>query len=185
MPSESAYLYWLIIGCEVAFWVVLGLALTARYVFQHHALNRALLLALPAVDILLLVFTALDLRAGTPATFAHGLATAYVGFTVAFGPVLIRWADQHFAHRFAGGPPPAAAPRGWHAVRQELELWLRCIVAWIITVVLLGALIAYIDDEAATNELLSWYRIAFGSTFLWFVLGPLWSLVFFRREIAK
>jgi hypothetical protein len=185
VPSESAYLYWLIIGCEVAFWVVLGLALTARYVFKHQALNRSLLFALPAVDLLLLVFTALDLRAGTPATFAHGLATVYVGFTVAFGPVLIRWADQHFAHRFAGGPPPAAAPRGWRAVRQELELWLRSIVAWIITVVLLGALIAYIDNEAATSELFSWYRIAFGSIFLWFVFGPLWSLVFFRREMAK
>ena len=185
MPSEFSYLYWLIIGCEVAFWVVLGLALTARYVFQRHAISRVLLLALPAVDLLLLLFTALDLRAGTPATFAHGLATAYVGFTVAFGPVLIRWADQHFAHWFARGPRPAAAARGWRAVRQELELWLRSIVPWIITAVLLSALIAYIDNEEATRELFLWFRIAFGSVFLWFVFGPLWSLVFFRREIAK
>ncbi len=185
MPGEFSYLYWLIIGCEAAFWVVLGLALTARYLFQSHATSRVLLLALPAVDILLLVFTALDLHAGTPATFAHGLATAYVGFTVAFGPILVRWADQHFAHRFANGSPPAAAARGWRAVRQELELWLRSIVAWIITVVLLSALIAYVDNEAATRELLLWFRIAFGSIFLWFVFGPLWSLVFFRREIAK
>jgi hypothetical protein len=185
MSSEFSYLYWLIIGCEVAFWVVLGLALTARYVFQRHAISRVLLLALPAVDLLLLLFTALDLRAGTPATFAHGLATAYVGFTVAFGPVLVRWADQHFAHWFARGPRPAGAARGWRAVRQELELWLRSIVAWIITAVLLSALIAYIDNEEATRELLLWFRIAFGSVFLWFVFGPMWSLVFFRREGAQ
>ena len=185
LPSEFSYLYWLIIGCEVAFWVVLGLALTARYLFQRHAISRGLLLALPAVDLLLLLFTALDLRAGTPATFAHGLATAYVGFTVAFGPVLVRWADQHFAHWFARAPRPAAAARGWRAVRQELELWLRSIVAWVITGVLLSALIAYIDNEAATRELFVWFRIAFGSIFLWFVFGPLWSLVFFRRETAK
>jgi len=142
-----------------------------------------LLLSLPGVDLLLLLFTALDLRSGTAATFAHGLATAYVGFTVAFGGVLVGWADQRFAHRFAGGPPPVASPtRGWPAVRYELGLWLRCIVAWVITIVLLIGLIAYVDDEAQTRELESWFRIAFGSTFLWFVFGPLWRLVFFRRE---
>lgn len=184
MPGESLILYWLIIGCEAAFWVVLGLALSARYLLQRNEVSRALLLALPAVDILLLVFTAVDLRAGTPATFAHGLATAYVGFTVAFGPVVIRWADRYFAHWFANGPPPgAASPRGWAAVREEMALWLRCIVAWIIAATLLIALIAFIDNEAVTRELYLWFRIAFGSVFLWFVFGPLWSLVFFRREL--
>ena len=98
MPSSSAHLYWLIVGCEIAFWLLLMLALVVRYVLQRNALSRALLLALPAADLLLLAFTALDLRAGTPATFAHGLATAYVGFTIAFGGVAVRWADRRFAH---------------------------------------------------------------------------------------
>jgi hypothetical protein len=179
-------LYAAIIGCEIAFWIVLGLALAARYLFRRERVSRALLLSLPVIDLLLLTFTALDLRAGTVATFAHGLATAYVGFTVAFGGVLVEWADQRFAHRFAGGPPPAASPtRGWPAVRYELELWLRCIVAWAITIVLLIGLIAYIGNEANTRELESWFRIAFGSTFLWFLFGPLWSVVFFRREESK
>ena len=182
MPGESTYLYWLIVGCEIAFWVVLVLALAARYVLQRNALSRALLLALPAVDILLLVFTAADLRAGTPATFAHGLATAYVGFTIAFGSVAVGWADRHFAHRFAGGPPPnTARARGWAEVREELALWLRSIVAWAITVAILMVLIGYIDNEAGTRELYLWFRIAFGSTILWFVFGPVWSLVFFCR----
>ncbi len=186
MPSESPYLYWLIVGCEAAFWVVLALALAARYIFQRDALSRVLLLSLPAVDLLLLVFTALDLRAGTPATFAHGLATAYIGFTIAFGPVLVRWADRHFAHRFANGPAPVTAPAcGWAAVREELALWLRSIVAWIITVAILIALIGYIDNEVITRELYGWFRIAFFSVILWFVFGPVWSLVFFRREAAK
>lgn len=186
MPSESLYLYWLIVGCEAAFWVVLVLALAARYVLKRNALSRALLFALPAIDLLLLVFTAVDLRAGTPATFAHGLATAYVGFTVAFGPVLVRWADRHFAHRFASGPPPVTAPAfGWADVRQELVLWLRCIAAWVITIAILIVLIGYIDNEAITRELYVWFRIAFGSVILWFVFGPVWSLVFFRRKAAK
>jgi len=82
MSNQPAHLYWLILGCEAAFWLLLVLALVVRYVLRRKQLSRALLFALPAVDMLLLATTALDLRAGTPATFAHGLATAYVGFTI-------------------------------------------------------------------------------------------------------
>jgi hypothetical protein len=140
-------------------------------------------LSLPAIDLFLLAFTAMDLKSGTPADFAHGLATAYVGFTVAFGPIAVGWADARFAHRFAGGSAPKKAPdRGWPAVRYELQLWFRSIVAWAITLVLLSALIAWINDATISAKLMDWYRIAFGSVVLWFVFGPLWSLVFFRRE---
>ena len=184
MSPESNYLlYWLIVGCEAAFWLVLALALAARYLLQRERLSRALLLALPGVDLLLLAFTATDLASGTPATFAHGLATAYVGFTVAFGPILVKWADQRFVHWVKAGPPPEKAPsRGWPAVRYEFALWFRSIVAWIITIALLIALIAFIDNEAITAELEGWFRIAFGGVILWFIFGPVWSLVFFRRE---
>jgi hypothetical protein len=183
VENQSTYLYWLIVGCETAFWLVLALALAVRYLLRRERLSRLLLLSLPAVDLLLLAFTAADLKAGAAATFAHGLATAYVGFTVAFGSVAVRWADAHFAHRFAKGPVPADAPsRGWPAVRYDFELWLRSIVAWIIALVLVIALIGYVDDETATRPLLAWFRFAFGSVILWFIFGPAWSLVFFRRE---
>ena len=67
----------------------------------------------------------------------------------------------------------------------ELKLWLRCIVAWVITLVLLVGLIAYIDRESDTQALYVWFRIAFVSVVLWFVFGPVWNLVFFRRELPK
>jgi hypothetical protein len=182
VSNQYAYLYWLIVGCEAAFWILLFFALAARYLLRRIQLSRALLFALPVVDILLLVFTALDLRAGTPATFAHGLATAYVGFTLAFGTVVVDWADQRFAHWFANGPPPVGAPaRGWPAIQYELALWLRCIVAWAITIVLLIALIAYVDNAALTKPLHDWFRIAFGSIVLWFVFGPVWGVLFLSR----
>jgi hypothetical protein len=185
MSNPSAYLYGLIVGCEVAFWLLLALALAVRYLLQRDRLSRVLLFALPAVDLLLLIFTALDLRAGTPATYAHGLATAYVGFTIAFGGILVEWADQRFAHRFADGPPPVTNPtRGWPAVRYELALWLRCIVGAAITVVLLIALIAFVGDESKTKALDAWFGIAMGCVVMWFVFGPAWSLVFFRRPEA-
>jgi hypothetical protein len=185
MITQPAYLYWLIVGCEAAFWLVLLLALAARYLFKREGVSRILLFSLPAIDLLLLAFTAIDLKAGAAATFAHGLATAYVGFTVAFGGAAIRWADPRFAHAYAGGPPPVKPPNhGWFAVRYDLELWLRCIVAWTITIVLLSALMVYVDNEALTEPLHQWFRIAFGSVVLWFIFGPAWSLVFFRR-VAK
>ena len=103
LNSPRLVLYQLIVGCEVAFWLVLLLGLVARYLLHREALSRWLLLSLPAIDVLLMVFTALDLRAGTTATTAHGLAAVYVGFTIAFGSISVRWVDTHFAYRFASG----------------------------------------------------------------------------------
>jgi hypothetical protein len=186
LSSQPAYLYGAIIACEAAFWVVLMAALATRYWWRRNRLSRSLLFALPWVDLLLLLFTAVDLRSGTHANFAHGLATAYVGFTVAFGGILVAWADQRFAHRFAGGPAPSPPPKhGWPAVRYEFGLWLRCVVAWIITLILLVALIGVVDDAGRTRALGQWFGYALGGTLLWFVFGPAWSLVFFRRETIR
>lgn len=186
MSESSFYLYWLIVGCEAAFWVVLVSALGVRYLLKRERISRLLLYVLPAVDLLLLVFTALDLRRGVPATLAHGLATAYVGFTIAFGGVIIAWADRRFARWFANGPvPETPAAHGWGEVREELWLWLRSIVAWIITLALLSALIAFLDNPVVTEPLHVWFRIALGSVFFWFLFGPVWSLVFFRRSLES
>ena len=45
-------------------------------------------------------------------------------------------------------------------VRYDLALWLRCIVAWIIAIVLLVALIAFVDNEAITKPLNFWFQVA-------------------------
>ena len=183
MHAPSPVLYFLIVGAEIAFWLVLLTGLAVRYLLAREALSRWLLVSLPLIDLFLLAFTTADLRGGTPATFAHGLAAAYVGFTVAFGAPVIRWADAHFAYRFAAGPVPIKAPsRGWGAVRFELDMWLRSIAAWIIALVLIEALIVYVDNAEITQPLRAWHRYGLGSIVVWFVVGPAWSLVFFRRE---
>ena len=183
MPADSAVLYLLIVGCEVAFWLLLLLSLAIRYLFRREVLSRWLLLSLPLVDILLLVFTALDLRGGTTAAFAHGLAAAYVGFTIAFGSIAVNWADAHFSHSFAGGPQPRMAPsRGWEGVRFELKLWVRCILACAILVVLIDALVAIVANDTATEPLKAWYKYAFGCVIFWFIFGPAWNLLLVRRS---
>jgi hypothetical protein len=100
-----------------------------------------------------------------------------------FGSVAVRWADAHFAYRFASGAVPAAAPAtGWKAVRFDFELWLRSIAGWIVAFALLEALVALVGNDAVTQPLRVWYKFGFGSVFFWFVFGPAWSLVFFRRK---
>ncbi|CAD5373062.1 conserved membrane hypothetical protein [Rubrivivax sp. A210] len=177
MPTESYLLYAIIVACEIGFWVILLLTLAIRYLLRRKQLSRALLVCLPLIDLLLLFFTATDLRRGTAATFAHGLAAAYIGFTVAFGGMAVKWADAHFAYRFAAGPPPADGPaRGWALVRYDFKLWARCIAACLITMVLVQALVQLVGNSEATYSLLAWHKHAFGCIVLWFFFGPAWSL---------
>jgi len=181
--DQPIWLYALIIGCEIGFWVVLVLALAVRYLVRNPPLSKKMLLMLPVVDLLLVTFTAMDLASGTEATFAHGLAAAYVGFTVAFGSAMVKWADGRFAHHFAGGPPPIAAPKhGWPAVRNEIRLWLLSLVAWAIAAALLFVLIAIVGNAAKSAELWAWFQVAGGAILMWFVFGPLWVLVFSLRS---
>jgi hypothetical protein len=176
---QSSTLYWLIIGCEISFWVVLALGLAARYALGRKKLSFVLLLGLPVLDLALFAFTALDLASGTKASFAHGLAAAYVGFTVAFGSVAVSWADQRFAHWLANAPAPSKAPtRGLPALRYELLLWVRCLAAIAITFALLAVLIAIVNDRPEAEELYEWFRIGSGCAIVWFVFGPLWALLF-------
>jgi hypothetical protein len=181
-PGEGT-LYALIVGCEVAFWVALLAGFAFRYLLHWGRVSRFFLWSVPLIDVALLAFTVLDLRSGTNATFAHGLATAYVGFTVAFGPIVVTWVDQQFAHRFGDGPPPSKPPsRGWASVLYELKLWARCLLAVGIIYVLLSAVIVFVDQPGRTQALEIWYRIPLGTAVLWFIFGPLWQLIFFKRE---
>lgn len=122
----EAMLVLLIVACEVAFWGLLGAGLVTRYVLRWPRLSASLLVGVPLVDLVLLAATVVDLRRGATATAAHGLAAAYIGFSVAFGHGIIRWADDRFAHRFAGGPPPRRPPRyGRERARTEhLRAWI-------------------------------------------------------------
>jgi hypothetical protein len=168
-----------IVACEIGFWVVLMAGLVTRYLLRWPRVSTVLLICVPLVDLVLLVVSAVDLRRGAPAHFTHGLAAAYLGFSVAFGHSMVRWADQRFAHRFAGGPPPWRPPKqGAARVRYEWREWAKMLLAWAVASVLLVVAIVVVGDPDRTAELAGWIgRLALVAG-IWFVAGPLWTTVF-------
>ena len=144
----------LLLVCEVLFWVVLLAGLTARYLLRRERLSRALLIAAPFVDLILLIASALDLRGGGTATTAHSLAAVYIGVSVGFGHRMVQWADRRFARRYAAGPPPEPKPRhgAAHAAYERQGL-LRHVVAWVVGCGLLGLAVVTVGDPDRTAAL--------------------------------
>ncbi|MFF1793015.1 hypothetical protein ACFVXQ_02025 [Kitasatospora sp. NPDC058263] len=148
----------LVIGAEVAFWVLLALGLATRYLLRLRGVSTALLVGLPVVDLTLFVLTVLDLRGGATASWTHALAASYAGFSIGFGPSLVRWADRHFLYRFAGGPKPKGAPKyGPARTRHEWEFCRRTVVSAAITLALITALVPLSDGAAGFGTFTGWY----------------------------
>ena len=173
-------IYALIAGAEIAFWVVLASGLAARYLVQRRRLSAVLLASVPLVDLVLLVATVAHLAGEATAEAAHGLAAAYLGVSVAFGPSLLRWADARFAHRFAGGPPPWKPPRGGAArVRHEWREFGKAALAWTVSVAVLGLAIAIIGDADRTEALLAWIVRLTGVLAIW----SIWPLSYSAQQL--
>nr|WP_323369288.1 hypothetical protein [Streptomyces alkaliterrae] len=147
----------LIIICEIGFWVLLAGGLCLRYLARMPRLGVAVLLCEPLLEIVLLVVTALDLRRGAEPDWKHGLAAVYIGFSVAYGHYLIRWADGHFAHRFLGGPRPVKPPRyGWPRAVHEWKMAARSVLGAGIAVALLQLAAWYVGNAAQAESLREW-----------------------------
>jgi hypothetical protein len=150
----------LILVCEVLFWVVLTAGLAARYLLRRERLSRGLLIAAPMVDLILLTTSALDLRGGGTATFAHSLAAIYIGVSVGFGHRMVQWADQRFAHRYAGGPPPPRKPRHGRAhAAYERRALVRHAIAWAVGCGLLVLAVVTVGDASRTASLSGTVRL--------------------------
>lgn len=146
-----------IAGCEIGFWIVLAAGLAARYPLRLRRTGAALLICVPLIDLVLLAATAIDLRGGATAGTGHGLAAAYLGYSVAFGHSVVRWADERFAHRFSGGPPPRGRPAyGAARTRYEWREFGKAALATAIACGILLAMIVLVDDPARTGALTAW-----------------------------
>lgn len=124
-----------IICAEILFWVFLLSGLFARYALRQKTLGLVLLALTPVVDIVLISLTYIDLHRGANASFFHGMAAVYVGFTVMFGPAIVRAMDAKFLRRYgggAGGAEDSAAPTsssGSESRKNTRRDWLKACAA--------------------------------------------------------
>jgi hypothetical protein len=175
----------LLIGaCEVGFWVLLGAGLVMRYVLRARRVSTVLLVLVPVLDLVLVTASLVDVSRGAPPGLTHGLAAVYLGFTVAFGHSMIRWADARFAHRFAGGPPPRKPPQyGMAKVAYEWQEWGKMLLAWGIglAVMLLTSVVAGTGvppvGEWFSDPMWSWGARLLPVVLIWFVGWPLWTTI--------
>ncbi|VEH96572.1 Uncharacterised protein (plasmid) [Tsukamurella tyrosinosolvens] len=101
-----------------------------------------------------------------------------------FGHRMIAWADERFAHRFAGGPAPRKVPKlGPERTRKEWSDFYR----WLGAVAIAGAVslgLGYTVADATQREaLLGVFGTLGVITVIWLVTGPLW--VTGRGEAAE
>ncbi|MBD8006966.1 hypothetical protein [Bacillus norwichensis] len=169
---------WLIIGCEIGFWIFVIAGLFTRYMLKRKKLGGYLLLCTPIVDLILIAATVVDLKNGAVADIFHSLAAIYIGVTVGFGKRMIHWADERFAYTFAGGPKPKKAPRGGkeHA-RNERNGWYRHLLSWVIGCSLLLAMTAFVGDSSRTKALLDFiprWGFFLAIDFIWSFSYTLW-----------
>ena len=162
----------LLVG-EFLFWVLLVAGLAARYLLRRPRLGAVLLGSTVLVDLGILATAVIDIRSGGTATAAHGLAALYIGFSVAFGPSLVRWADVRAAHRWAGGPAPVKVPRvGPERAAHEWSQFGRWVVAAIICAAVLGLVHLIAGPDADLALLTPWFGRLGVVTVIWFVTGP-------------
>ena len=166
-----------IVACEVGFWLLLAAGLATRYALRKPKAGAVLLALVPVVDLVLLVVTVLDLLGGAKPSALHGLAAVYLGFSMVFGPSMVRWADVRFAHRFSGGPAPVK-PSGAAKTRHEWREWGKCVLACAISAGLLLLAILIVDSAEQAAPLWGWLPKLGTLTAIWFLVGPLWQQVF-------
>jgi hypothetical protein len=169
-----------IVACEVGFWLVLAAGLAARYLLRWPRTGVVLLACTPLVDVVLLVATVFDLRGGAEATTVHGISAAYLGFSVAFGHSMIRWADRQVAYRFGNGERPAAPPKhGPERLRREWREWRKCVLACGVAAAVIGVLVLVSGSPERTEALwgaTGWLPRLGLVAGIWLVTGPLWSI---------
>ncbi|GMK37743.1 putative membrane protein YmcC [Paenibacillus sp. CCS19] len=168
----------LIVGCEIAFWVFVGLGLTFRYVLKQPKVGALLLIGTPIIDLILLIAAAADLRSGAVAGWEHGIAAIYIGASIVYGHRLIRWADVRFAHWFASGPPPQRKPKyGQDHAKRERHGWYLHLASWAIGSVLLIALLLWVNDDRRTEtlrDIVRYWTLILGIDFLISFSYTLW-----------
>lgn len=151
-------LYFVIIACEIAFWVILFTGLLVRYAVQWPRVSTLILLLTPVVDVVLLAVATWDLLGGGTANLAHSLAAIYLGYSIAYGKRHIGKLDRKFQARYArkrGQPAPEFTDpeQSWPRSRRERSAWFRLLRMYLVLAALMGGAILLTGDPARTQAL--------------------------------
>ena len=169
-------MFYVIIACEVAFWVVIAAGLAARYLLKWRRVSAVLLLSTPLIDLTLLAFSIADLRSGGEGGTRHALAAVYLGYTIMFGHRTIKWADAKASQWLGLGPGPAKPPTEWlPRAWYEFKFWLRIVgmyaIAWAVT----GLFVLVVGEVEATEPVMK-QLLAWGVPV---VIAALWPITYF------
>ncbi|OAB45473.1 hypothetical protein [Paenibacillus glacialis] len=147
------WIIYMIIGCEIAFWVFILLGLTCRYILKLEKLGILLLVCTPVTDLILLIVTGVDLYNGTIATTAHALAAVYIGVSIGFGKSMIAWVDIRFKYYVTKQGVAPNKLTGMEHAKHYSKGFVRHMVAYVIGCGLIMGMVYIINDPARTEAL--------------------------------
>lgn len=150
---------WLIVGAEIAFWVVIFLGLIIRYVLKKKGLGLFFLALTPVIDLILLIATAVDLYNGATASTVHGIAAIYLGVSIAFGKSLIQWADRQFTYYVLKTGTKPVKKYGYSYARHQIKGSLQHVLAFAIGAAFIFGIHYFIGDPERTANLLNPLRV--------------------------
>ncbi|MER1998988.1 MAG: hypothetical protein ABS882_04365 [Lysinibacillus sp.] len=171
------YIAWMIVACEIGFWVVILLGLFSRYVLKKNKLGLFFLALSPVIDLMLLITTSVDLYRGATATIAHAIAAVYIGVSIAYGKSMIKWADESFRYYVIKEGPTPIKLFGMEYAVHNLKAWAKHVLSYVIGAGLLVGVIFLINDSSRTEamvEVLKVWTLVLGidlaftiSNFIW------------------
>ncbi|SDW20699.1 hypothetical protein SAMN05421781_0838 [Marinococcus luteus] len=145
----------LIIGIEIAFWIVIAAGLIVRYVFQMPRLGLFFLALTPVLDLVLLIAASVDLMRGALATTAHAIAAIYIAVSIVFGKQMIRWTDERFRYYIMRQGNKPSKLYGYAYSRKYFKDWLKHVLAYVLGTGLLWIVIFLVNNADRTEALSS------------------------------
>ena len=84
----------IVVIAEALFWVLVAAGMVVRYWLRMPILSKFLLLAVPLVDVALVIAVIAELHGGRPVGIEHQLVGLYLGISLILGPGIIRRCDK-------------------------------------------------------------------------------------------
>ncbi len=153
------FIAWLIVACEISFWIFIIAGLIARYIFNRKTAGLFLLAMIPIVDLVLIVVTSIDIYRGAEITLAHSIAPIYLAVSLVYGKTMINWADERFLYYVKQEGPKPIRRIGMDFAKHSMKGSLQHVLAYIIGGTLLLFMIFYIGDSSKTEILWATLRL--------------------------